>query len=379
MCFVTQTSVFSEEMSCIGSNFVDKLKSFADQLDYYPLECHVFPAAQIALRLNTTEISTYFEFTSLARNAAAEDRESCIAYLDDATSKERALILVVLFFSQDNCYLPLISKYLSDREVAFAGTCDDVVETVYDKALKRNMPLPRTWAKAPESTYMRKKWRKLTDNSAGFDELDFNPHRPITVSSFATIILGNWGCFPSSQTVQQWMAYAVTNQFSPEHYEFYHHKKLMRSWYIKYLVEVCSFPIESYEQKIKDFLEEMKKLPPRDCILVFWRINASPYSRFTSGDLLLTKGDHYQGYQYLFLQDWRFPYKEIPKEELIELLTMKNLGEIDEWLDKSVYDSIVSDILKRRDWLFEKEEFEEFRPRFNDFTREYFECLEKHQ
>ena len=59
-----------------GREFVEKLKSIADQLDYYPLECHVFPLAEKVSWLNTIDFSRYFEFTTLAREATEEDRES---------------------------------------------------------------------------------------------------------------------------------------------------------------------------------------------------------------------------------------------------------------------------------------------------------------
>ena len=371
LCFAIIHPVLGAKFNRTDSDYVTKLKSIADQMEYYPLECHVFPAAQIALRLNTSEISTYFEFTSLARNATDKDRESCIPYLDDATPKERALILVVLFFAQDTKYLPIIARSLSDTEVAFTGTTKDVIETT-----ARNLPTPRESSKAPEGSYMHQKWRDLTDSSAGFSELELTRNRPLPVSTFAAVILGNWGCFPDLSP-QDWVGRAVVNQqensFSSEYWsQFDRRKNLLRSWHVKYLVEVCSFPIECHEQKLIQFLEKIKELPPRDCVLVFWRINVTSYTSFTSGDLFLAKGDRSLGAQYLFLKNWKFPYKKIPKDELIELLTTKNPEEIDEWLGGPLYTSLIQELLRQRGEMLEKEEFEKLRPRFNPIVEKWF-------
>ena len=267
-----------------NSKYVAKLKFLAGQMDYYPLECHVFPAAQITLCWNTSEIPAYFEFTTLARSTTEEDRESCISYLDSATPKERALILVVLFFSQKTKYLPLIANYLSDTDVAFTGTTKDVIKTgEYDPTWKSSIPFPRDSNKAPENTYMNKKWHRFTDSSAGYSEMELTRNRPLPVSAFAAVILGNWGCFPDFSP-RQWVDHAIPrppryripdkeltprakerydrdveeweqatravikkleDRFSDSWSQFDHRKKLLRSWHVKYLVEVCSFPIES--------------------------------------------------------------------------------------------------------------------------------------
>ena len=230
----------------------------------------------------------------------------------------------------------------------------------------------RTFSKMNDSltkNFLIRITREETNRGNTWDFYYSRKGKDTTVADFANTILDVWDCFPPGiELPKQWNRLRETPPFRRNEpflfnywYEFKNRKNLLRRWWIKYMIEVESRPLEEYDVASKAFFEKIKNLPPLECVLVLWRVN---YHGYISNNFVERIDDYSPG--------WKAPYDQIPKEKLTELLTTENPEEIDEWLSGPLYTSIVEEILKRRDELFEKDEFDKLRPKFNSLVEKWF-------
>jgi len=339
--FILLTMFLAQMTSASETVYLQRLKELSTELDYFLLEILVYPLMPVALQFDSSDAVEFYEFTKHARNATPQDCEDCLAYLDQASAKERALILVVLHFSQNDKYLPIISQYCTDNEVAILRFefSNEKIEQIecwkpwYNIYLHRPSSDPKEWpwnrmvrtlGKMNDSltkSFLIRITTNETNRGANWDYYYSRKGKDTTVADFANTILDVWECFPSGVELPvQWQYYGTpykrSEPFSSDYWdEFKNRKNFAHRWWVKYMIEVESRPLDEYDVASKEFFEKVRDLPPLECMLVLRTVDYQGHIR----NNFIERIDG-------FSPGWRSPYHHMPKEKLIEMFNDTETG-----------------------------------------------------
>ena len=102
-----------------GPSYVEQIQQIAEEIEAFPIDLIAFdgplsffnkelqnPYVSIREEIDCQAFKLFYDFCQLALDATSEDIDACVDYLPQASTKEKALILTILY---SNCKLASIS------------------------------------------------------------------------------------------------------------------------------------------------------------------------------------------------------------------------------------------------------------------------------
>ncbi len=232
--FCTYNSVFGDERNDI---FGTKLKHYSENMKAFPIDFLLMPRYRgeykstlnrggpgllkdyppwsyysFRYELNNERLNLWRSFIHFAFYADKNDLDYCETLIKDASPKERALLLTVLFFSVDEKYLALFEKFKNETSIAFPAIhpteeerqifVKDAEAWIWDHE-------GRFWAfDGPDNGIERACFIILNRRSATIPELivenaENSSEKPKTVADFANAFLWYWYHFEEDKKLDQ--------------------------------------------------------------------------------------------------------------------------------------------------------------------------------
>lgn len=273
LVFCVTLFTFANISPCFGAaearedTYVLELRNASDSLESYPLEIHAFPFCGLLVGMPVEDVERFFAITEVLREANESDLEAAVEHLPEAAPKEKAMILLALYFSQDVKYLPIINEYVSDDSVAFYAMAPEVLARKRAGEYGRLLE-PNDIPEGPLRQFLIDRIRDTTDNGDNYSDyfLSRQGTLDLLVSDFSNMILDAWRCNPGERKKRP--RYGGSRRLrerkeplSKEYWEtFLKQNHLEHRWKVKYLVEVASYPTGQMQEQLKKFQEEWNRL-----------------------------------------------------------------------------------------------------------------------
>ena len=386
--------------------FLVKFKEIAAEIEVFPFQWLAFPGACSAYLHDNRYVTheharRFFHFADLARQARNEDLIDCVAHLKEASPKEKALLLIVLHFSMDDTYLPVIARSVGDFSIPFPVVFNQ------EGGDWRREHRRRSWGEGL-AVGKEVKQRNQDGLKLSFFEQrvlqDIHRYEPMFspgegpeqqyrvedlkyVSDYALAILRLRGCelvesmhemsqFREPSLLQSQMggygdSPTVETVFTAHAWDEFRslpfHVRRLRCEYILQ-VECVAPPYQ--EMALMKFEKKLQRTLPRTAALTFFFISPNHGSGPKMEDLLI--------------RDWAKYVQRIPKNQVQELLTSRNLAAIDTDLDVErrvggyvhyhpYFKGFLVYVLRHRSQWFESAEFAEIAPQLNCSAQDAWE------
>jgi hypothetical protein len=383
--------------------FLVKFKEIADAFEVFPFQWGIFPGTLASNLLdnafvNHQDAQSFYHFADLARTATTNDLDQCVAYLAEATPKEKVLLLVVLHFSLDDTYLPVIARYVDDDSVPFPRIVSE-----QDKAWREERIVQCNRERIRLGREVRAKKSARAALSAFEKRVDGDNQR-FQMPPFASTSQQSWsgiawlmdyvGCYAlaildvrgcklvesmremplfrnkprPSTMVGSDLPFTVENVFTDEAWRQFRSMPFdVRRLHHEYLLEVECVPPPYQEEAVAGFVKKLESMPPRTVALACFSVAASICYEL-EGDRVL-------------VPNWREYALRIPKEQIEELLTSADLGSIDATLApeaqfgwfrgyRPYFPSFLRHVFQQRSQWYNEDEFTKLLPRLNPPARE---------
>lgn len=390
--------------------FLVKFKEIAAEIEVFPFQWLAFPGAYSGYLHDNQYVThkhaqRFYHFADLARQAKPEDLVACIEYLTEASPKEEALLLVVLHFSIDDAYLPVIARSVGDYSIAFP-----IVFNQESNGWRREHRL-RLWGESLTigNEVKQKSERRLRLNyfeqrvlqSIHRYEPTFSPgegpeqrYRVETlkyVSDYAVAILRLRGCglVESIREMSRFRGPLLPGSYmegyeeppTPELVfteqawdEFRSMSFQVRRLRCEYILQVECVAPPYQEEALAKFVKRLQKTSPRIAALAFFSISPDAGDGPKMRDLLIS--------------DWAEYVRRIPRGQIEELLTSPNLDTIDADLEferqvggyvvyRPYYNGFFLYVLQHRSQWFDCAEFAEIERRLTRPAKDAWKTVKR--